>query len=217
MSRARMVFALTVVGAMLVAITVQAQQNQQGRRGQRGPGMMCGPMSMGGLLRIPKVQEELKLTDDQKEQLRGLGREMRENREEAEKKLAEVLKPDQLARLKQLRLQVGGPALLTQPDVVKELGLSDEQVTKLNDLQQKFRSSMREQMQGMRDLSQEERRAKMAEMRPKMEQLQKDHMAQALEILTPAQREKLEKMKGPKADIEFTRPPRGSRRPAAGQ
>ena len=56
----------------------------------------------------------------------------------------------------------------------------------------------------MRDLSREERRAKMAEMRPKMEEARKEAMAKALEILTPEQKAKLEKMKGAKIDIDLS-------------
>ncbi len=216
MSRTRTVFALALAGAMLVALTAQAQPDQGGPRGPRGGGMMGpgGAMGIGMLLRNDKVQLDLKLTDDQKEKIRGLGRELRQNREEGEKKLAEILNADQLKRLKEIRVQVGGVAVLVEAAIAKDLGLSEEQTTKLKELQQKSRESMREAMQGMRDLPQEERRAKMAELRPKMEQLQKEHMAQALEILTPDQRAKLEKMKGVKIEIDLSRP-RGQRRAAA--
>jgi Spy/CpxP family protein refolding chaperone len=200
MSRTRTVFALALVGAFLVAMTAQAQQ--QGRRGgQRGGGMM---MNAGMLLRMEKVQGELKLTDDQKEKIRGLGREVWQDREESDKKLAEILNADQMKRLNEIRVQVGGVGVLVDPAVVKALALTDDQVAKIKELQQKSRENMRSAMQ---DVTQEERAAKMAELR-------KEDNAKALEILTPEQREKLEKMKGAKVDIDFSRM-QGQRRAGA--
>lgn len=198
---------LALAVAMLVALAAQAQQDGGGRRGERrGPGGPGGPGAGIGLLMNDKVQAELKLTDDQKEKLRGLGREMRENREDTEKKLAEILTPEQMSRLKELRLQVGGVAVLTTPEVAKELALTDDQLSKLKELQQESMAGMREAYQGMRDLSQDARQAKMTEMREKMEKSRQETLKKAMEVLTPEQREKLEKMKGAKVDIEMFRP-----------
>jgi len=92
-----------------------------------------GPRMMLFLLNNPQVQQELKLTEEQRdkvsalgeqlrEKFRGLGQELRglspEEREkrvqavneEVEKELAKVLKKEQLQRLKQIALQVEGLA-----------------------------------------------------------------------------------------------------------
>jgi Spy/CpxP family protein refolding chaperone len=186
MSRSLSVFALTVLGAMLVAVSAYAQPNEGGAPGGRGRGM-GGP---GMLLRSEQIQKELKLTDEQKEKVKALAAEPRGNRQDMEKKIAEILKPEQVERLKQIRLQMGGAAALANREVVKALGLSDDQVAKLKAIQDAARAKMQ-------DVPREERRAKMAEMR-------KETMDKAIEVLTPPQREKYEKLKGAKIDIDFS-------------
>jgi hypothetical protein len=50
---------------------------------------------------------------------------------EASQKVNELLDPAQRQRLQQIAIQQNGPRALQDPDVVAELGLSDEQKTKL--------------------------------------------------------------------------------------
>jgi Spy/CpxP family protein refolding chaperone len=214
MTRSLTVFALALAGAMLVAVSVQAQPNDgQGQRERRmgGPGMAMPGMGIG-LLRLEQVEKDLKLTDDQKAKLRALGREMRDNREAAEKKIAEILTPEQLDRFKQIRLQMEGIAALVEARVVKALALTDDQVSKLKAMQGQVREKMREASQGLRDLTPEEQQAKMKEMRVKMQEMRKEVMDKALEVLTPEQREKLEKMKGAKIEVNMFPPGRGQSR-----
>ncbi|MCS7187988.1 MAG: hypothetical protein N3B10_14375 [Armatimonadetes bacterium] len=159
----RMAIAALLAGA-LVGLTF-AQPPAGGRRGQGGqpPGpptgapMMFargGPMMMLGLLRSPQVQQELKITEEQRtkleqlgeqlrEKFRGLGQELRglppEEREkrieslnaEVEKELAKVLDEKQLKRLKQIALQVEGYAALARPSVAKEVGLTEGQLKQI--------------------------------------------------------------------------------------
>ena len=211
MSRSLTVCALALAGTMLIAVSVQAQQNE-GQRPRRGGGQGMATIPGGGigLLRLEQVEKDLKLTDEQKEKIRGLGREMRENRENAEKKLADILTPEQRDRLKQIRLQVAGPIALTaDAEVAKALALTEDQVSKLKAMQREAGEKMRESFQGMRDLSPEERRAKMGEMRQKMQEMRKDMTTKALEVLTSEQREKFEKMQGAKIDVDIFSRPRG--------
>src|SRR5262249_51356191 len=101
-----------------------------------------------------KVQEELALSDEQKEKLakqlettiqetmqffQQLGEKKPEEREKelhayrqkAHEKLAaflkDALKPKQLERLRQLELQMEGPFALGRPDIQKEMKVTDEQ------------------------------------------------------------------------------------------
>jgi uncharacterized protein YoxC len=97
-----------------------------------------------------KVQEELKLSDEQKQKLRdkltadlqeggklverlkgvkGGAREeaMRPSYERLEAFLQENLKADQLKRFQQLKLQYDTPAIMVRPEIVKELKITDEQ------------------------------------------------------------------------------------------
>ncbi len=162
----RTVIASLLVGAM-VGLTF-AQPPAGGRRGQGGqpprppvgaPMMFArgGPMLMLGLLRNPQVQQELKITEEQRskleqlgeqlrEKFRGLGQELRElspeEREnrleslnaEVERELAKILNEQQLKRLKQISLQVEGYAALARPSVAKEIGLTEGQLRQIREI-----------------------------------------------------------------------------------
>ena len=91
------------------------------------------------LLTNDRVQKDLHLTDEQRVQILTLSMEVRENRGKIGQRLAEILTPAQLRRLKQIRLQVEGPAALNTPDMVKALDLSPEQCAKLKALQDQVR------------------------------------------------------------------------------
>lgn len=73
-------FALALTGLLLGALAAPASARPPGPppEGPGGPGGPRGPAGMGMLLRMPEVQEELALTDEQLMQLRELGEEMRE-------------------------------------------------------------------------------------------------------------------------------------------
>lgn len=162
----RMALVTLLAGAL--AVLAVAQPPAGGRRGQGGqpPGpfggapMMFargGPMMMLGLLRNPQVQQELKLTEEQRtkleqlgdqlrEKFRGLFQELRnlspEEREkrlgevnaQVEKELAKVLKEQQLKRLRQIALQVEGLAALARPEIAKQVGVTEEQLTKIREI-----------------------------------------------------------------------------------
>ncbi len=219
MTRWPMLIAVALVGIMVAAVSVQAQPDNGppgGRRGDRVGPRPGGPGGPGGgfmLLRLENVQADLQLTAEQKTKLEALGQEPRggrENRENREKQIAEILKPEQLERLKQIRIQIEpGMALHNNPEVAKALALTDEQKGKLRTLREEAREAMREAFQDGEDLTPQERRAKGVEMRKEM-------LEKALGVLTPEQREKFEKMQGAKIELDFSslRPPRGGRGPA---
>ncbi len=185
-----------------------------------GRGMMGPGGGMFVLLRLEQVQKELNLSDEQKEKIKELAKEMMPGRpsegqapspedrrammEKVQKKLAEILKPEQLERLKQIQLQAQGAAALGNPEVVKTLGITDDQRAKLKTLRDEADGKRRELIGSMRDLSREERREKMAENQEKIRQIQKELMEKALAVLTPEQREKFEKLQGKKIDLDFS-------------
>lgn len=217
-------FAVTL---LLFASIASAQEQPRGGRGGRGGfgGMFNSPV---GLLGMPEVQKELKLTEEQTkdvdeslaqlrpgrggfnfQELQNLSEEDRRKRMEelrakaeeaskaAEEKMNKILKPEQLARLKQLTLQRQGAMALTRPDVAKDLGLSDEQQDKLRGIQ----ASARQGGGGGRnfqDLSDEERQKLIAEGRARQEKAQADMLA----VLTADQKAKFTELKGK----EFTFP-----------
>jgi Spy/CpxP family protein refolding chaperone len=192
MSRWSVVLALALIVAMSAAVSAQTQPKKGGGRGMGGSGLGVS------LLLMDKVQKELQLSDEQKGKLLMLGMQMQQggNRGNVEKQLMSILRPEQLQRLKEIRLQIDGPAALTtSPELAKELELTAEQLAKLKTLQGPNRDKMRESLQG----TPEQRHAKMLELR-------KEAMDKALEVLTSEQQEKFEKMQGKKVDLELPKP-----------
>ena len=183
--------------------------------------MMGEQTSLVGLLSLEQVQKELKLSDEQvgkvKEALQKLQAELREQsaalREitdpearrakrteltdqldrKAREQLREVLSGEQMMRLYQIRIQVGGPLYaLNNPRIAERLKLTDEQKQKAAELQKATQQKTTEARRGMANLSQEERRQKTADLR----EITNKANAEALGLLNADQKEALEKMKG---------------------
>lgn len=85
----------------------------------------------------------------------------------------------------------GGLALLTDENVKKDLGVTDDQLKKLEEYQTKSRTEMQAIFQGLRDLSAEERTAKLQEIQKKMTDMA---AAAEKEILLPKQVERLKQI-----------------------
>lgn len=193
-----LVVAFALATASLVAPLASAQPP-----GGRGRGMgMGGMMSHAALLRQEAVQAELGLSADQKSKVaselpqRGPGggggggggnprdmtdderqkwmEERRARQAEDDKKVVALLDAKQLGRLKEIRVQALGAGALMDETVAKELGITDDQVSKLQAAMQSMRG------QGGGDP---------AEMRRTM-------YTKALEMLSPEQKTKLEALRG---------------------
>lgn len=206
----------------LVATSAVAQPpgGPGGPGGQRGPGMFMmggGMMGYAQLLRIEKVQKEIELTDDQKAELQKIEEQSRtrmrelfqgggqdreaarqrfeQARQETEKAIEGVLLPNQVKRLKEIRLQVVGiDGALRDAEVRKELGVTEEQVQKIREAVQKAMEEMRGQRQQGERPSAEEMQKRMQEMRTKMAEA-------AMAQLTEEQKNKWNKMIGEKLEI----------------
>ncbi len=146
---------LLVALAAVSAISFAQAQDQGGQQGGPPPPRMGGmrqgpPMGGIGLLLNPRVSAELRLTPEQIDQLEALhpapgqGMERRGGGDQGEggpppgggheeemKKLKAILNADQFKRFTEIELQAMGPRAFTRPDVVKQLGLSDDQVEKI--------------------------------------------------------------------------------------
>ena len=208
--------------AATLLVTLSATDASAQPPGGRGRGM-GGMMSHASLLRQEPVQADIGLSADLKKKIaselpeRGPGggggnprdmsdeqrqkwmEERRARNTEDDKKIAGLLSPEQLARLKQIRVQALGAGVLMDESIAKELSVTDDQVTKLQ-------SAMREMRQGGGGGG-----GNPGEMRAKM-------TAKAMEILNADQKAKLEALKGPAFDISKLqmRGPRGGGRPGAG-
>lgn len=213
---------LAVVAVALVASPAFAQPPGGQGRGQRG-GMQGGGGMM--LLGDKGIQSELKMTEEQinnvkalqakqREEMQGMRdlsqEERREKMQEVTKKFTEelnkILNPDQQKRLKELTLQstqktMGWMALSRNPDVMKALELTDEQKESMKAIGDDMQAAMREMFQGGGGGG-EEARTKMAEMR-------KSSNEKIEKLLTDAQKAKLKELMGEPYKGEFPQPGRG--------
>lgn len=191
-----------IAGVILVLGSITVTASAQGPRGGmfgRGGG------SSAMLLGMPEVQKELNVTADQKKQIdtllgdafekmrasfqgmRDLSEEEREKRrdemrkkfeeagKELDEKVGKILDAKQVERLHQLQLQREGFMALSRPDVIKKLGLSEDQQAQIKKIQE----AARPQGRGGFDPNQsdEERQAARKKMREQFEKAQKDCLA----------------------------------------
>lgn len=208
-------------------------QRGEGQRGGGRLGMLNSPgINQLTMLRNESVQNELKLSGDQKAKVATLGDEVqsefqaaftelgeldpedrREKMQELQQKalergkgvqrdLAGILSPEQTTRLKQISLQRRGVSALTDDEVAAELKLTDDQKKQLASLQTQNETEMRDAFRQAREAGAGDRDA----MRAKMESLREAANARLLGVLTADQKTQWEQMQGPKADIRFEGP-----------
>jgi Spy/CpxP family protein refolding chaperone len=216
-------FLVIVAAVAIVAMASQvamAQNEKGGRgrggRGRGGPGGFGGPVSMVQLATVDKVQDALKLKDDQKEKVAKINDELRDERRKlledggtpdrekmqkmqdaSQSKLNEVLDEGQQKRLMGIFVQVAGAGAVMNPVIAKELEITDEQKTKLREAMGAMfggrggRAGRDGKGEGKADgQSFADRRAKM------------DKEISA--VLTADQQKKLESLKGEKVDIDMS-------------
>jgi Spy/CpxP family protein refolding chaperone len=220
---------LAVAVAVVACDTAFAQRQGGGRRGGRG-----GQMDMVGLAANEQVQTELKVTDEQREEiekivdayrndtrdlfsgLADLSREERAKKSEeleqkrqqlsadAEKKLIPVLKEDQVKRLKEITLQVGGVRGLLRPDVADALKLNDDQKSKIKSALDSERQRMRDAFaSAANEDGKSEKRGKRGDAFGKMREIRQQTEDEVKKVLTEEQQKQLETMKGPKFELQF--------------
>jgi Spy/CpxP family protein refolding chaperone len=195
--------AAAVVVAMIAQVAVAQNESKKGRAGRGGGGaMMGGPPSLARIAGNEKVQEVLKLSDDQKskiktinddsraamrEQFQSGGRpdpeKMRKMRDEETENLNKVLDEGQQKRLMGIFVQVMGAGAVMDPAVGKAIGLTDDQKTKLHE-------AMGPPPEG--------RAAGGQSFQERREKMEKEVMS----VLTDDQKTKLESLKGEKVDID---------------
>ena len=217
---------LTLGLALALAVPALAQQQRQ--RGQRGQFGGRGQGGVGMLAENESVQKELNIDKDQADKvkeavdkvrdshkddfakLQDLGQDERRaksqelNRtvsEETLKALADVLKPEQLNRLKQIELQQAGDRAFTRPDVQKALNLTDDQKEQIKTITEDAAKQRRELVQG----------GNAQGSRDKLTSLRKETLEKVQAVLTDDQKKTWKDLTG--EPFQLTRGPR--RRPAA--
>jgi hypothetical protein len=177
------------------------------------------------LAQLDAVQEELKLSDEQKKQVAELNEKLTEERQElfsggpggdreqfrekwakfnadAANSFNEILDDDQEQRAQEIFIQVNGPSVLVQESVSEPLKISDEQQEQL----QEVLAASREEFMGagLRDMEREEAAKKMAELIASRDE-------KLLAVLNDDQRAQFEKMQGEKVEIDLSELPRPGR------
>lgn len=118
----------------------------------------------------------------------------------AEEKLYQILKPQQTARLKQLWLRFQGAAVLVQPEIAKQLGLTDEQQAKMRAIAASV--APKPGAHQPEEMSREERVAYFDDLNARRDKA----LVDLVDVLTPEQKATFAAMKGP--EPSFTFPPR---------
>jgi Spy/CpxP family protein refolding chaperone len=223
-------FGKTVLAVGLVVLTAAPAWAQQGK-GRGGFGLRGGAGGGAMLLNNKGVQKELKVTDEQASKLDTLATELRdkgredfqklrdlspdERREKMReitqtqhaalmKGLTEILKPDQIARFEQIQVQAAGPAAFEMPRVREKLKLTDDQKSKIREIEQDSAGAMREAFQGFQD----DREGTMK----KIAELRKQTSDKIHAVLTDEQKSTWKELTGAPFEVRFEGG--GRRRPA---
>lgn len=217
---------LKLAAAFGLAACMATSANAQGGRGGMGMGMGSGI----NLLSNKSVQKELKLTDEQiekadkaatemrekmtekRQELQGLqGEEMREKMTammkemsvESKKITDALLKPEQAKRFAEISLQSQGFQAYMDPEIQTKLKMTDEQKSKLKDLQ----AASMEKMASLREEFQNDREGAMK----KMTEARKELAEKGAAMLTDDQKKMWKEMVGePFTIVQQPRRPGGN-------
>jgi Spy/CpxP family protein refolding chaperone len=233
---------MLVLGMALLLAGPALAQRGQGKGGGFGGGFGFG--GPGFLLMNSSVQKELKLTDDQikkitdanesvrekhREDFEALGKlegdERREKGQELRKQmadetnkaLAEILKPEQNKRLKEITLQQDGARAFNNPEVQKALNLTDDQKEKIKTINEDAAKEREELFpRGRRGGGGGFDKDAFKEKMTKMAAMNKETLDKVTSVLTDDQKKTWKDMTGAPFEIKFEFPPggpRGGRRP----
>ncbi len=173
-----------------------------------GPG---GGRGNFNLVNNEKVQKELALTEQQKEAIKKAFEEqrnamsdlpdsddrftkMQELFKTLQDKISALLDDKQKARLKEIQLQMQGPAGLANKETADALKLSDDQVEQIKQINETMQTDIRDTFQASGQVD-------FADVQKETERLRKDGNDKMLAVLTAEQKAAFDKMQGAKIDI----------------
>ncbi len=126
------------------------------------------------------------------------------NQKELTVRLLRMLTQSQRKRLDQIELQQRIAAVLTRPDFIKALAISDEQLAKIRPLSRaRVDERLLAQSRRLNGLPREERRKKSIELSKEWDEAQAAANKRALDVLAPQQRSKLEKFVGKEIEVKW--------------
>jgi hypothetical protein len=214
--------------AVLLVSPALAQQRQRGQgqgQGQRGP---RGGGGLAVLLQNESVQKELKIDKEQGDKvkeavqkvqekhrddfakLRDLGDDERRQKgqelaktvnDETLAALADVLKPEQVKRLRQIEMQQAGARAFTRPDVQKAMNLSAEQQDSIKTIVEDAAKTQRELQQG----------GNRQEAFQKIAAIRKETMEKAQKVLNGDQKKTWKELTGDPFELQRGQGRRGGR------
>ena len=127
-------------------------------------------------------------------------KESAERQKKEDAKVAEILLPPQLARVKEIRIQLMGLRALSDTEVIAELKITAAQQKQIKEIPEKAqeasREKMREAFSNIRDLSREERTKAFTDFRAQAETQRKENDTKVLAVLSGKQKTDFETMKG---------------------
>jgi Spy/CpxP family protein refolding chaperone len=121
---------------------------------------------------------------------------------EFRRKILAVLTPRQRERLEQIALQAATPIAITRPEIIKELGISKDQCERIGPLCDRMKQKQVAAWPNLRGVAPLEQAKRTVEFMKASDQSQKEATRQILDVLTPEQRAKFEKLTGKKLDLE---------------
>ncbi|MEO7453805.1 MAG: hypothetical protein ABIV13_03470 [Fimbriimonadales bacterium] len=159
--RVSRVLVLLAALVMVAGALAQGAAPARPQGGRQGGGMrMGGGGGIGsGMLMMPELQKELKITTAQKASIDKIIKEMqalprdkmnRESMQKYQTRITGVLSQWQKGRLKEIELQSRGGSALLDPEVQKSLGITAAQKTKLKSIQDASQKEMRAKFEAAR-------------------------------------------------------------------
>lgn len=211
---------MTVCAALaILAVPALAQPPRGGGFGQMGIGQLLMNKSVQEELKLDKEAVEkitaaiTKVREDMKDDLAKLREQdtPREERQAINKKLTEattkavtdLVKPEQMTRVKQIQLQVQGTNVFNNADVQKAINLTDDQkedIKKVNDGAGQKMREMFQDAQGDQD--------KIRELQTKVAAMRKENMEKVTKSLKPEQQKALKELLGAPFELKIERPTR---------
>lgn len=135
--------------------------------------------------------------DERKKRMEEISKRGVERSKAAEEKLYQILNPKQVSRLKQLWLRFRGDGALSQPEVAKQLGLTEDQQARIRAIAASLAPKPGERKPA--EMSQQERRAYFEDLNARRGKA----LADLVGVLTDEQKAKFAEMKGAEPPFSF--------------
>jgi hypothetical protein len=116
-------------------------------------------------------------------------------------KLVEMLTPRQRDRLRQIHLQQTMALALTQPDYIKALGISDEQLQAIRSFSDRIVDQRLADLRDLDGMPKEERRPRQIQLAKQWDKAQAETNRAARDMLTPEQRSQLAELTGQEIEV----------------